>query len=292
MMRGSPTVACLSALLCVVWSVNAGCQLTTAETGSADAGTSIADVGPAAPEVGDTCTVGAVKDATVRRLNLSAFYKKEVDLDGFPILSSEKTQDAALCAARAVIRDMLAPRPDILARLVQRKVRLAVMAESEVTTDIPEHSDLTPKDYWDQRARGLGATRARPATSVGEENVLCLAQDRYRGESILVHEFAHTLFNMGVELDEPELGRALDDAYAKARAAGRFDNTYAAENRDEYWAEGVQSFFDTNLRVSPPNGIHGEVATRDALRAYDPDLTSLIVRVLTDSAYRYRCGPR
>ena len=30
-------------------------------------------------------------------------------------------------------------------------------------------------------------------TSGAEENLLCLAEDRYRGESIFLHEFAHTM---------------------------------------------------------------------------------------------------
>lgn len=51
------------------------------------------------------------------------------------------------------------------------------MAQDEMTTDVPEHCDLRPKDYWDRRARRLGATDARPAVSCGEENLLCLPGD-------------------------------------------------------------------------------------------------------------------
>src|SRR5690606_17057721 len=85
--------------------------------------------------------------------------------------------------------------------LAQVKVRVGIMAESEVTTDMPEHSDLNeafPGINWDTRARGLGATVDRPLTSVGEENLLQLPGDVYMGENILVHEFAHTFFDLGV----------------------------------------------------------------------------------------------
>ena len=57
--------------------------------------------------------------------------------------------------------------------------RHAVMAAypQEVTTDIPEHSFLDPS-FWDERARGLGATTSVPVGSSAEENLLCLPDDR------------------------------------------------------------------------------------------------------------------
>ena len=72
---------------------------------------------------------------------------------------------------------------------------------SLVTTDVPEHAFLASdtETNWNTRARGLGGTVAVPTTSCAEENVLCLPGDRYRGESILVHELAHGVFNLGVD---------------------------------------------------------------------------------------------
>ena len=46
------------------------------------------------------------------------------------------------------------------------------------------------------QVRGLGGTMAVPTCSVGEENVLRLPSDPYREESILVHEFAHTIMEV------------------------------------------------------------------------------------------------
>ncbi len=46
------------------------------------------------------------------------------------------------------------------------------MGVNEVTTDIPEHTSLG--SYWNERARGLGATWGRPVSTAGEENALCL----------------------------------------------------------------------------------------------------------------------
>merc|ERR550534_1274447 len=59
-----------------------------------------------------------------------------------------------------------------------RGFRHAVMAAypQEVTTHIPEHA--WPGAYWNERARGLGATVATPVGSSAEENALCHSNDR------------------------------------------------------------------------------------------------------------------
>jgi hypothetical protein len=235
------------------------------------------------------CAVTPVPATLRNDWGLSSFYTKHAELRGFPILSSSQVSDRALCVAHDVLSHLLAARPEIIDRLIDRKIRLAIMAPTEVTTDIPEHASLTPKQYWDTRARGLGATLARPATSVGEENLLCLAGDPYAGESILVHEFSHTIFNMGIELDESGAGALLDTTYAAAIAAGRFANTYAATNRDEYWAEGAQDWFDSNATAIPPNGIHNHIYTRAQLLSYDPELSVLMESVFGNDAWRYAC---
>ena len=245
---------------------------------------------PDAPDAAPPrCAPTAVPAAVRTSFGLSAFYTKYIGVGGFPIVSSSKAPDAALCAARAVVERLVEHRPELLGRLAEKKIRLAVMAESEVTTDIPEHSDLTPKDYWDQRARGLGATLARPAVSCAEENVLCAPGDRYRGESILVHELSHAIFDMAIDLYEPTVRPRLTAAYAAAQAAGRFQGTYAITNESEYWAEGAQDWFDTNLRASPPDGVHNEISTRAQLKTYDPALAALLAEVFGDRAWRYAC---
>jgi hypothetical protein len=235
------------------------------------------------------CEPTAVPADVRTKLGLSAFYTQYVDLRGFPIVASSKTTPKALCVARDVVEKMLEFKPVVIDRLIEKKIRLAIMAKTEVTTDIPEHSDLTPKDYWDQRARGLGATLARPAVSAAEENILCLADDRYRGESILVHEFSHAIFNIGIELFEPGARSRLDSAYAASKDAGLFADTYAGSNADEYWAEGVQDWFDTNIQKSPTDGVHNQINTRSELETYDPTLAALIAESFGKLAWRYSC---
>jgi len=159
-----------------------------------------------------------------------------------------------------------------------------VMAPTEMTTDVPEHSDLTPKDYWDRRARGLGATRHRPAVSCGEENLLNLRGDRYRNENILIHEFSHAIHRFGIGAIDKTFDARLKETYQKALDKGLWQDTYAATNHSEYWAEGVQSYFDCN---APAGGVHNDVNTREKLAKYDPELFGLIDEVFRQSKFRY-----
>src|SRR5262249_2726086 len=100
-------------------------------------------------------------------------YTKYLSIDGFPVIGSAKCNEYALKEGAYMVQKMLAPRPDVRKALIENKCRLVVMSVDELTTDVPEHSDLKPKAYWDRRARGLGATKLRPAVSCGEENLLC-----------------------------------------------------------------------------------------------------------------------
>jgi len=228
--------------------------------------------------------VGDVPMELRERLRLDPFYRKHADAEGLPILSSEKVSDEALREAAYLINQMLADRDDVRHALIEGKVRCAVMAPTEMTTDVPEHADLRPKDYWDRRARGLGATRWRPAVSCGEENLLNLKGDRYPQENILIHEFAHVIHEMGLNVIDDEFDGRLLKSYQQAMENGLWKETYAATNHKEYWAEGVQSYFDTN---APPGGVHNDVNTREKLGRYDPDLFRLIDEAFRKPAWRY-----
>ena len=218
------------------------------------------------------------------RLQLSPFYHKAIVADGFPILSSRKVSDHALLEAAYLIDRMLRKRPDVRRALTRNGTRLVIMAPDELTTRVPEHSDLRPARFWDMRARGLGATRTRPASSCGEENLLRLRGDPYRAESVLVHEFAHTIHRMGLTSINPGFDRRLKGIYRRAVERGLWRGKYAAVDHEEYWAEAVQSYFDTNR---PPDHDHNFVDTREELEAYDPEIARLVDQVFRGETWRY-----
>ena len=222
---------------------------------------------------------------TVREtFNLDPFYVQWIDVEGLPVVASAKVNPYAVREAAWLIRQMIGHRQDILHALAKNNVRFAVMAYNELTTEIPEHSDLQPDYYWDRRARGLGSTPARPAVSCGEENLLNYAGDPYSTENILVHEFAHAIHQMGLDTVDPGFDDRLKTTYNAAVEKGLWKDTYAITNRAEYWAEGTQSWFDTN-RANDDQ--HNHVDTRDKLKEYDPALAALLTEVYGDTDWRY-----
>jgi len=114
----------------------------------------------------------AIPDRLREEWRLDPFYQKQNDSEGLLVVGSGKVSDNALAEAAWIVGRMLDGRKDILKAMRENRVRVVVMAATEFTTDLPEHSKLRPKLYWDRRARGLGATLSNPAVSCGEENLL------------------------------------------------------------------------------------------------------------------------
>lgn len=218
-------------------------------------------------------------------LKLVPFYKKYLDAGGYPIVSSDKVNDYALREAAYLVDMMLSARPDLRKVMVASGSRLIVIAHSEFTTDIPEYSQLKPKDYWDARARGLGGSREEPVCSCAEENVLAYKGDPYSTENILIHEFAHNIHYRGMINLDPTFDDRLRTTYERAMAQGLWRSKYASVNPAEYFAEGVQSWFNNNRQ---PDHDHNHVDTREELREYDPGLASICEEVFGKTKLVYR----
>ena len=234
--------------------------------------------------------VRPISDDLRTQFELDPFYEKYVMAGALPVVGSEKVSDEALLEASWVVRHMLDGRDDILTAMADQNVRLSVMAFNEFTTDIPEHADLEPAVFWDRRARGLGATPEAPAVSCAEENLLSYPGDPYAEENILIHEFAHAIHEMGLNVVDPTFEERLRIAYRDAEESGLWRGTYAMTNPAEYWAEGVQSWFDDNREN---DALHNRVNTRAELEDYDPALAELCREVFGDGEWRYlRPGDR
>lgn len=246
--------------------------------------------------------IKAVVGSPPASLGVDPFYTKYADALGISILSSEKVPDAALLVARDIVIHMLAKRPDLRAEMVRKKMRVGVMAQSESTTDIPEHRDrkrpsrddarltpgekanydkpggiasMTDKEYWDSRARGLGGN----PTTCAEENLLGYPGTRYFGENIFVHEFSHAIMGIGIRTADSALFAEIQAAYKEAMSKGLWKNHYGSTNANEYWAEGTQTWFWSNYEF-----MDGEtrVQTPEDLQRYDPKLYELLSRVYSD----------
>ena len=212
-------------------------------------------------------------------LNLDPFYKKYVNANGIHIVGSWRVPDSAFHAAYKTITAITGLLPvEVLESMVSRNTRVGIMARYEGTTDIPEHAHLA-KDTtlnWDVRARGLGGTLRNPLNTCAEENILGYQIDKYHAEDILVHEFAHTMHFVGIVPVHKDFNKRLEVSLENARAKGKWQNTYANTNIAEYWAEGVQSWFNVNAAVPRPDGKHNHVNTIKKLKKYDPGLYAIL----------------
>ena len=241
-----------------------------------------------------------IAGAPPARLAADPFYRKHVDAAGIPILSSARVPDAALFAARDMVRGMLAHRPDLAAWLVSNDYRIALISRDEALLDLPENADWTKparddprltrcelkhyderigsktdREYWDERARGIGGERM-----VGsEEDVLGLPISRYWGETIFVHEFAHNVL-FAIEGADPNLYERVTEAYANALANDLWFEEYTTTTMQEYWAEGTQFWFNSN-RLQAFDG--RRILNARDLADYDPQLYAVLAEAYGDS---------
>jgi hypothetical protein len=233
-------------------------------------------------------------------LKLDSFYKKYVDANGIPVVSSGQVRDSAILIAKDIVNYMLMKRDDIRKELINVNSRVMIMGEHERETDLPEHRnmEIPPKDdieltpderenydkpggiasmtsqqYWNDRARGIGGDN----TSCAEENLLAYKSDPYYGENILVHEFSHTIM-AAIETVDTALYSEIKAAYAGALEQGLYKGQYAINNMYEYWAEGTQWWFWSNIEFYDGDT---RIQSPDDLKAYDPVLYDIFDRVYT-----------
>jgi hypothetical protein len=206
----------------------------------------------------------------------NGFFSKQLDYHGIPIKAHAVVSDAALLGARERLDRMLGKLPGIRAKLAEHRVRLHIIGKDQVTTDLPEwrHDKGKPLAEYngltrDERTRGMGGREV----SCGEENLLRLRKDRYRGRDICVHEFAHAIQGYGMTDAERE---RFERQYKASLEKGRWLGSYAGSNVHEYFAELSMWYFGTrgDLKMSGPKPKDGP----EGLRKYDPEAFELFDR--------------
>ncbi|MCA1963909.1 MAG: hypothetical protein LDL31_08200 [Prosthecobacter sp.] len=224
-----------------------------------------------------------------------SFYTQRASAGGFPVVASSKVNPYALKEAVHIIDMMLLKRPDVRQAMVKSGSRLCILAHNEFTCDQPEWAwlaeekeegfdNLSARDYRDARARGMGGSLTDPFCSCAEENLLAYEGDPYSTENILIHELAHNIHLRGMSNVDPTFDGRVKAAYDAAMKAGLWAGKYASVNHHEYFAEGVQSWFDNNRE---PDHDHNHVNTRAELLAYDPRLAALCREVFGDTELKY-----
>jgi hypothetical protein len=214
----------------------------------------------------------------------SGFYAKRLDYEGILIKAPTNVVDEALFAARDRLSMMLSNLPNVRVKLHAAGAELHIIGRDQVTTDLPEWRQDKGKalaEYngltRDQRTRGMGGL----ITSCGEENLLKLEKDRYRGRDICVHEFAHNILGHGVSR---EVRQKVREQYRRSLDRGLWVGSYAGSNFDEFFAELTMWYFGTHgdfgmKDTKPADG-------RDGLKAYDLEAFTLL-----DDLYSGRMEP-
>ncbi len=216
--------------------------------------------------------------------DLDKYYRKYIDAEGFPIVASRYVSDSALVQTKKIVTLMLTRIPDAKAAMLAANFRVGVIGAYENVTDLPENRKMNewwPGTDWDARGRGYGATEFLPVMSCGEENIVKIPgyTERYPFESIMVHEFAHNV-DYGLRKARAGFTAELLDAFNYAKTNGLWAGTYSMENDAEYFAEGVQAWFDTCNMYVMINGVSTKLKTREQLRTYDTKLYDLLSKIM------------
>jgi len=133
---------------------------------------------------------------------------------------------------------------------------------------------------------------------VDQQNVLGNPKNPYLTSCQIIRVFAKALYhltgrrpvdpnweNRGRDVQQYELrvqrmdirfDEKLKELYESAMSRGLWKGTAAVHDHVEYWAEGVLAYFDASGAVVPPNDSDYPIATREALKQYDPGLFALV----------------
>ena len=242
-------------------------------------GAAAASQSPPLPDDGKTpLTIAEVPIQTINPPNRD-FYSKRLDYRGLPIKGAEVVSDAAFHEAWRRIDRLLHDNPAILHNLLVARSEIHIIGKDQAQTDLPEFSSQkgvplreNPRITLDERARGMGGRDC----SCGEENLLKLPGDRYRGRDILSHEFTHTIHAYGLSANVREL---VTKTYRAARKKKLWETPdgkpiYAGSNENEYLAELAMWY--VGGRGDWPRGMRPMESGPDFIRKYDPDGFALV----------------
>lgn len=227
------------------------------------------------------------------KFKIDPYYTKFTWAREFTVIGRQ-AGDEALLQANDTIRKMFAYRHDILKALIADGVKLVVLGRKEKLSDLPEYAAIRQIQGFNPRARSLDYSKEAKLLVVGEEDVM----GNPERDCPVVWQFARALYyvtgtrpldpnwesrppgiwqqyelrlqRMDVRFDEK-----LKQTHEAGVARGLWKGMPAARDRVEYWTAGVLAYFDAAGR-NAPKGAARPIATREALKNYDPGLYGLV----------------
>lgn len=222
------------------------------------------------------------KSAAISELQkYPTFFKKHIEVDGILIMGSNKVSDTSFVIAKSIVIKMLAKIPEVKKAMGNNHTQIILVSQNEELSDVPEFKGFdTLRDedgnILNKRLRGLSLAGKNLFMSCGEETLICSPSDTHKGENIFVHEFAHTIANLGINAVDTTFLSMLKRMYNRAKNKQLWKNTYAMASFQEYFGEGVQCWFNVCKKSIPGDGVFNEVSRRSELKFYDPELYNLL----------------
>jgi hypothetical protein len=239
-------------------------------------------------------------EAPPEKFHIDPYYTKFTWAREFNVVGRQ-AGDEALLKANDTIRKMFAYRHDILKAFINGGAKLVVLGPDESLYDLPECKKM-PAGSIDYTARFLDYSPEAKMLVVDQKNVLQETDNPYFTGCQVIRVFAKALYQLtgmrpvdpnwdqrGREVQQYELrvqrmdirfDEKLKEIYNSAMNKGLWKGTAAVGDRTEYWAEGVLAYFDAAGAVVPPNDADYPVATREALKQYDPGLFDLVEQTM------------
>jgi hypothetical protein len=214
------------------------------------------------------------------------------------IVVGRGASDAALLKANDTVRKLFAYRHDVLKVFINEGTKLVVLGSGERMADLPELKALAGTNRIDLLSRTLDYSGELKLMAVAEENVLANPRSPNVGDYQILRVFARALhtacagrpvdpnwerrgrdvqqYELRVKRLDVQFDERLKEIYEKTMAAGRWKGTAAIHDRVAYWVAGMLAYFDALGQDAAPNDAAHPVQTREALKAYDPDLFTLV----------------
>lgn len=241
--------------------------------------TAVASALAASPDAEKTAQT--ISDLPVRKIEPPEqdFFGKAFAYHGLPIKASTVVADDAFYEAWRRVDNLLRNNPVILQNLLNAGAEVHIIGKDQGQTDLPDFRKQkgvplreNPRITLDERARGMGGLHC----SCGEENLLKLPKDRYKGRDILSHEFTHTIHAYGVSKNVRDL---IKTTYASARAKKLWElpdgkPIYGGSNEHEYLAE--MALWYVGGRGDWPAAMPPMQPGPEFIKTYDPDGYKLV----------------
>ncbi len=228
-------------------------------------------------------TGNCAAEQTVAVTEYDAFYQQEITLDcGVKIVGTKQVRSEAMTKAKEMLEVILA-NSVIAERMGNAGCMLGIFGEGEIAYDILEHRYTYEEAYL--YVEGFGGTQL---ASIKDANVLRLREGNYQttypNESILVHEFGHTVQNYG--LSEAQM-QEWESIYNSSIAAGKWQDSYAGSNSSEYFATLSAIWFNAmdDTADGQWDGVRGPVNTRRELKVYDEAAYNFLSEIYVSDQY-------